>query len=120
MAMARKIRHLNKNPKSDKEKTQKTDKKEGEKGEDSPKKNQREQRERKPPSKLTFLDLPASMVGLSKEENVALSKKHYDTKQCKNCGNCNSTFPNHLNHECPFKMRAGFDWPEDHALATYQ
>ena len=73
-----------------------------------------QKKERKPPSELTFLDLPKHLTGLSKEENTALSKKHYEEKKCKNCGNHNPKFGDHRNHECPYKMRARYDWSEDH------
>ena len=73
-----------------------------------------QKKQRKPPSKLIFLDLPPSLTGSSKDENIALSKKHYEAKKCKNCGNFNPKFGDHLNHKCHglYQMRAGFDWPD--------
>ena len=105
MAMARKLSSNAKKPKPGPAEKKNTD------IEEVPKE---QKKARKPPSELTFLDLPKHLTGLSKEENTALSKKHYEEKKCKTCGNHNPTFGDHRNHECPYKMRAGYDWPEYH------
>ena len=110
MAQAKKIRSA---PKAEGEKEKKKkkieDKKIEEKEKEPPKK-----KEEKPISKLTFLTLPSELKGLSKEENQALSKKYYEERKCKNCGQFDPDFPSHRSSECPYEMRHGYPWPEDH------
>ena len=85
--------------------------KDKDKGQETPK---REQPVRKPPSTLTFLEVPKNLKGLSNEESMALTKKYYEERKCKNCGNFDHKFPPHRLQECPYENRIGYPWPEGH------
>ena len=115
MAVAKRIRSKGKKKDDKADKRQKIGEgekeKEKDKGQETPK---REPIVRKPPSTLTFLEVPKYLKGLTKEESMALTKKYYEERKCKNCGNFDQKFPPHRLQECPYENRIGYPWPEDH------
>ena len=117
MAVAKRIRSKGKKKDDKADKRQKTGEGEKEKEKEKDKGTETPKREpivRKPPSTLTFLEVPKYLKGLTKEESMALTKKYYDERKCKNCGNFDQKFPPHRLQECPYENRIGYPWPEDH------
>ena len=114
MAAAKKIRTASKNDGEKPSKKKKIDEKDKEKEPTTKRETKKEGPLKLPDSKLEFLKLPNELKGLSKEENTALSNKYYEARKCKNCGNFDPKFPPHKSVECPYEMRHGYPWPENH------